>query len=1050
MQKSAVQKTDVNTIDIAQVIAIKPTVLQQGKAASVKLKWVPGKQLALMSAGPYITHRLPLHSSPVAMASNAQWAYLVTDDQRLLVVDFPELTSDARIVGQLALGSSVAQLYYANHQANHHLLAVLDDGRMLWLDVTKPHAPVVLSTLASVGKVLDVQLDYRQKKEQDSQKKERNGYVAHVLIEAGMGRSILQQWWFDDPLEMIDDEPQFVARWILPVEASAIAVRHQNVWAVLDDGIAVLDIRHEQAVVNDRQRTSGTPQDVQLAGELALISDGRGGLVLFDVSRPEQLQWRGSFNKRGAISGFSLNANVAKDESVLLHLAAGNVLRMGIANPELPSSGAVFSAGAPVMFSALQGDVALLATPRGLQRVMMIGGGDGAISPEGLNLGGSRRGAFGLEGQEDILYVADWFSGLHLYDISNPRQLRHISNYHTPGSSKGVTLLGNYALVGDDDQGLQIINIENPRKPKWTAELPPEAMAGLGLAYTMKLVDKTLFLADHRGGFHIIDLSDIKRPRRLGGYDTPGKAWDIDVENNVAFVADDRGGLLMFDVSDPTQPEPFAQFDPKGQAEAVALQDGRAYVAFFDKGLYTLDVSNPRQSSIIGHTPIPGNARGIELGDGLLYVASWEAGLQIVDTRGPVVPQIIGSFDTDGAAWGVKVKGGYAYVLDWWGGIKIVDVREPSRPTYVSRYHASGTLQQLLSKDTYLYAASGEGGVQVYDIKNPLNPIWVTGLDTQGSSQHLWIEDERLYVAEGDAGVAVFDILDPFYTTQIGAIPTPGEATNVVAVNEYLYIADDQAGLLVMDMRDPQQPVEVARYNVQVRDMWLDEDTLWLATDNGLLGQRVADNGLLSQHVKLPGRFNLVRVQGELLVASISSAAGVSGNIHLWRLSDTGPVKFGQLNNDEAIASLQLDEHKLYVLGLQNGLKMFDISQPGTPQLRAVYPATGHHSSVTIARGAAFFAGQATLASVTLLPAVTVGTDSSGAWTLQVPDDLPLGKYHLQTLGVNGQRQIMPNALKVQYGAPGKPTFSLDAFRRLMKSPLKPPAEVDTEISIGH
>ena len=65
---------------------------------------------------------------------------------------------------------------------------------------------------------------------------------------------------------------------------------------------------------------------------------------------------------------------------------------------------------------------------------------------------------------------------------------------------------------------------------------------------TMKLVGKILYLADHRGGFHIIDLSDIYHPRRLGGYDTPGKAWDIDVKNKVAFVADDRAGLLMFDV----------------------------------------------------------------------------------------------------------------------------------------------------------------------------------------------------------------------------------------------------------------------------------------------------------------------------------------------------------------------------------------------------------------------------------------------------------------------------------------------------------------------
>jgi len=1006
-----------------RIMALDPGILQQGKTARVTVQveqWTPDTQLVLMSAGPYVTHRLALSAVPQSITTEGSRAYLATADRQLFIVDFPVQTGFARILGRFTLIAPATQLYVVNQQ----LLAVLANGSLQWWDVSRPEAPVILATLVAPGKLLDVQADAKS---------------VYLLLDAGAGMTQLQHWKF---VAASTASPRLDREWLLPVAADAFAVRGQHLWTVGTRGIAVLDISSEQALLKDAQVTSGISDDVQLQGQLALVADGRGGLVLFDISEPDVLQWRGSFNKRGAIRGFSINKESVDDKSALLVLRNGGVLRLGLDNPELPGSGAAFRTDEQIVLSVLQDDdVALLATEYGLQRVMMPGGGDGAISSEGLNLGGSRRGVFGTGSGENILYVADWFSGLHLYDISNPRQLRYLSNYHTPGSSKGVALLGDYALVGDDDRGLQIIDIHDPHRPRWTAELPPEAMARLGLAYTMKLVDKTLYLADHRGGFHIIDLTDIEHPQRLGGYDTPGKAWDIDVVNGVAFVADDRAGLLMFDVTDSGNPEPFAQFNPGGQAEAVVLQNGRAYVAFFDKGLYTLDVRNPRQARVIGHTPVPGNARGLEPGDGLLYVASWEAGLQIVDTRDSVVPRIIGSFDTDGAAWGVKVKDGYAYVLDWWGGIKVVDVGQPSRPTYVSRYQARGTLQQLRSKGAYLYAASGTGGLQVYDIKNPLNPVWVTGLDTDDQAQGLWISDDRVYVAAGKSGVAIVDIHDPFYARQTGTVNTSGAATAVTADNGYLYIADDRAGLLVVDVRDPQRPVEVADYDVSVQDMWLHKQTLWLLTDAGLSGWEVAEDGRLSQKITVPGEFVAVRAEGDLVVAV--TPAGVAW---LWQRTSQGLDVLGQYDSGDAVTGLQLDGKLLYLLGPRDGLQVVDVREPKSPRLTTIYPATGEHTRFVIARDAAFLAGETKLASVTLLPALTVTVKNEKELSVQIPANLPRGDYHLLAVGPTGQRQLLPNALKLQFAAPGKKNVTLDVFRQMLKTPLKAPAESLTDL----
>jgi hypothetical protein len=994
-----------------QVVQLPQQVRQQGKAGRITLPLsrqemggAGGVELVLMPAGPYVSHRLPLSSPPQALASDGQRVYVASADRVLRVLDF-SASGEVRELAQLVdVGGRVTSLSLAGDR----LLLVLADGRVRLLTVARDQAPSVLASYTAPEPVRAARL---------------LGDSVYLLL----GEKRLQRL----QLTAGDTQLHQLAQWTLPRPTSAFAVRGDHAWLVTAQGLAAVSLAGQQADLQAFITIIGRPSAIDLHGQLALVTAGAGGLQVFDISQADSLRWLGSYNKRGAIAGMVAMAN-----GTVVRLANGMLLSLALHNPELPSAGAAFRPEAPVLAMAAQGEALILATRQGLLRVVMAGDGTGAISPAGLNLGGSRRGVI----RGDILYVADWFSGLHLYDISNPRQPRHLSNYHTPGSSKGVALMADYALVGDDDQGLQIIDIHDPRHPVWTAELPPEAMAKLGLAYTMKRVGQRLYLADHRGGFHIIDLSDIRHPHRLGGYDTPGKAWAVDVRGDIAYVADDRAGLLLFDVSDPARPQPFAQFDPGGQAEDVVLQGDRAYLAFFDQGLYVLDIHDPRQPQVLSHLAIPGNARGIALGDGLIYVAGWESGLHIVDTHDPAAPRIIGSLDTDGDAWGINLKGHYAYVLDWWGGIKVVDVSQPTRPTLVGRYQGRGTLRQLRARGGYLYAASGAGGLQVYDIKNPIGPIWAKGLDIAGDSQDLWLDDDRAYVAAGDGGLAVFDILSPFNARRLGGFDTPGAATQVRVWNEYAYVADSRAGLLVLDMRDPLRPVEVARYPQSVRDLWVDEHGLWRVTAAGISHWGFADDGRLvaSNNWDAAGDYAWLRSEGERVVA-----ASRQGRVSIWQRDTQGLQLLGQYDAGEELSDLQLAGNSIYLLGQRSGLMAVDVSRPGTPRCYAVYPPTGQYDRFTLAKGGAFFAGETKLATLRLLPVTRVSVATKDQLTLQWPADLPRGSYHLLVRTADGRQQLRPNALKLQFADPRQRHNALDAYRQLLKSPLKPPPEPD-------
>jgi hypothetical protein len=363
----------------------------------------------------------------------------------------------------------------------------------------------------------------------------------------------------------------------------------------------------------------------------------------------------------------------------------------------------------------------------------------------------------------------------------------------------------------------------------------------------------------------------------------------------------------------------------------------------------------------------------------------------------------------------------------------------------------------MRSKNKYLYAASGSSGVQIFDIKNPLNPIWTTGVDINGIALDVWLDEDRAYVAAGDGGIAILDTLDPFYTRRIGLINTPGQALRVRAWNEVLYIQDSHAGLLVIDVRDPQHPRELGRYPIQVNDLWVDENALWVSTSQGLTWWDHGDSGALVNELsnnmnnknllRIHGGINWVRSQNDLVVT-----AHKDGDLTLWQKTPEGLISLSQYKTREPLLDMQLEQDSLYVLGSRSGLMAINISDPKLPYLTAVYPATGKHTRFEIAQGAAFFAGESRLASVTLLPSagltstflsLTGITHSDGLDEVEIhlPAHLPIGQYHLLATTPGGQQELLPNALSVQFSTPGQGKSSLKTMRQMLKSPLKPPTE---------
>lgn len=763
--------------------------------------------------------------------------------------------------------------------------------------------------------------------------------------------------------------------------------------------------------INGRSVVQGGAWDVAAQGARIVAAQGDSGVVIYDAQpRAGNLAWLGSYGKLGHVVRVDMEG--ARVAALDQH---NNLSWLDISRVDTPVLlAATTISGSALGVSARASEIAV-NTGTTIQLVDVSAENPPAAGATGLTLGGSRRAAL----RQNILYVADWFSGLHLYDVATPQAPRLLANLHTPGSPKGVLLRDNFAFVADDDHGVQVVDISAPQTPRIVANIALE-----GLAYTMKMSGDYLFVAAHRGGFHIVDVKDPRAPRRVGGVDTPGKAWALEVRDQRLYVADDTSGLLIFDISDVESPKLIGSYasEGNGAAEDVFLRDQYALVAFFDQGIQVLDISDAEKPRLITRVATPGNARGLALRGDTLYVAAWYAGLLSLDVKDPAQPRLLAQLDTDGAAWGVNVEGDNAFILDWWGGVKTADVRDPQRPRLLGRYQGRDTIEDVAMRGNMVYAASGADGVQIYDVTNGTNPMWSAGLELPGRAQSVAVIDQNLWVACGDAGVAVVDISAPFEPRLRQTLPVRGGAQKLAAVpggtlvlqaNGALYIAQPDADGWAWQ-RSP---------SLRVSDFTVADGLIYAIGEQGLTVS--AADGKLLQRLSL--RYTPIALAAEGGRVLVYERVG----LHLFEGSAGNLKERGFLNINTPVRGLAIRGGQFFYTADGAGFNVGLIAG-GQLQLRNTYPATARLTRFALNGDTVFLAGEALLSALDLVPDITPRTLGARELGLTVPAGLALGRYDVTVRDVRNQPINIRNAFAVRLQKPDPPKVTLEDIKRAL------------------
>jgi len=947
----------------------------------------------LTPGGPYLKQRLPLHNEEAFdIALSDHHAFIAVANDGLMVIDISPAATPT-VIARLKLPHTATQLTIIADR-----LYIAGDQQLSIVDISQPTAPKIMGQYTT--RVAITTIDALA-----------NGFA--VLLLANNTLLVLNT--------VVANKPRLLSSTELDGISHALSMSESRIYLAMGDaGVTVLNSSDPTAITTLYQYiTTGAAVDIkQHDGTLYVATTG--GITLFDIKTPDRFVWLGSHQK----VGHATHIDVAGEKVMVLN-DDNQLALLDVGMPNMPSIIATYNepqqTQRPLTAFAQHGKRLFAISPHELLEYDFATpppqvSNEGLDFGQGVNFGGQRRGFI----RDDILYVADWFSGIHLYDISAPHRPVLLSSLKTKGSPKGIVVRDDYAYVADDDHGLLIVDISDANQPKRVSTLQTP-----GLAYIPQLQGDLLYLASHRGGFQIIDISEATKPKLISSVNTPGKAWGIQVNDKLTFIADDEAGLLIFDTSQPAAPKQIGQFMPGGAAEDVLIDGKYAFVSFFDNGVYIVDISDPANPAAISHVPTPGNARGIERKGNHLYIADWLAGIQVIDISEPMQPRIVGSFDTEGAAWGLRLKDEHAYVFDWWGGLSVIDIQHPQRPTLIGRYLGNDPIQQIATRDKFLFAASGRDGLQIFDINNPLNPTWFTGVNLESAALSVIINHHYAYIAQDNQYISIIDISNPFQAELVKQIKLGHNADIIRVGKDQLYVAERGNAVTVIDITKPQAPLIRTTYHVGLIDLWNDDNTLFLATDEQRIEIIDSSNPARPQRLhsfQLAANAQLLRSQKEMLYLYLPNEAILMINIQ----NPSAPRVVGKIPVATRLSDFHIEGTSLFAAMDGRYLYQYDISQPQQWQLVNRYHTATHIERFDLHKGVLYFAGSANIIALQPLPTLDITMNATTPQlSTTLPKEMPLGGYHLIMSDDANNTTTLFNAIQLEMKPFGQNSLSL-------------------------
>ncbi len=311
-------------------------------------------------------------------------------------------------------------------------------------------------------------------------------------------------------------------------------------------GFRILDVSDITNPVTLAAVPAGDAAHVDLIDDIAYVSAGGDGVLLFDVSDPSAPR----LLQTQPVTAWSDTLDVARLGTTAF-VAAGSdgVLAVDMTDPAAPSLVGRLPAAAPAERLAVAGSL-----------IYAVGAQDG----------GTGR--------------------LSIVDGSDPTSLALIGSKDTEGTAEGISVAGTLAFVADGGAGLRIVDVSDPARPQAIGRVGSSSWTAIDVVAS----GTEVYVVDQSLGLRVVDVGDLFTTREVARltYFTGFSSRGIDLVGSRLFAVGSTDplpsdwfgdeaaeDLLVVDVSDPLNPEIAEEIEVSVYPRGISAQSWRVLVA---------------------------------------------------------------------------------------------------------------------------------------------------------------------------------------------------------------------------------------------------------------------------------------------------------------------------------------------------------------------------------------------------------------------------------------------------------------------------------------
>ncbi|KAB2958263.1 MAG: PQQ-binding-like beta-propeller repeat protein [Thermoanaerobaculia bacterium] len=608
----------------------------------------PGSLLGELTEGP--VRALALHAGHLYIGSGATLLTYSLADQN------PVRTSAVQLHGLvLDITPSAGHLYVAAADAGVEILDLADPGQ-----------PVPLSRIPATSYVGSVAV---------------SGPRAY-LLDSGTGLRI-----FD---VTSPSAPAQLGAWVTSLYLNEVEVSGSYAFVTAQApeyirGLVIVDVSDPGAPVQISYSGTGSgsgPRDLAVAGSLVYVAASGPGLVVLDVSNPQNPVLVGQYSQH-AVSDVAL----VGDRAFVVGWTGFRVL--DVADPSNP-----------VEIGTLPAAV-----------------GERVAATAGLAAAGA------------------WASvGVELLDVSVPATPVSIWSFDAPGPVAGVAISGASVFLASGNEGLRVVDASDPSNPAEIGALAfplPSYLSDI-------LVDAgRAYVADE--GLRIIDVSNPADPVPISALTLGGNADRLAKAGTRVYVFTSDAGLRIVDVANPAAPVEVGFYVPAGYPRDLAA-NGMIVVLGTSLDVRVLDATDPAAPVLRSTIDVPGTT-SVAMNGSLLAITSVFSSsphLDLVDLSDPSFPltldsRAFGGSSSPGAR--LSMTSTRLAIRDPNEGLFLFDIVDPSRPFEVGRYDSPGYGSDVAMAGDLVVSGNGDAGISLLSASG-MSACWLfsDGFETGDTS----------------------------------------------------------------------------------------------------------------------------------------------------------------------------------------------------------------------------------------------------------------------------------------------------------------------------